>query len=941
MSDLHATCGCCAGAESAAVHNPPGAPSLRYRIDTHAGFFARMLARLPHQPALARLTTRQLSDPSIAVLDAWAVLGDILTFYQERIANEGYLGTSTERRSIHELAAMIGYQLKPGVAASTYLAFTVEAPVVVPSTTPGATPPLSTTSPSTIGVPRGTRVQSTPAAGELPQSFETIEEITARVAWNTVRARQTRRQQLGVEGGSIVSWRKLSDAAGTAAEPTPWIWLATAASNLVAGDWLVVEVGPEHRDLSDPVSMATSQGVTAVRVRGVDVDNDAGRTRVRLFQPGTTPPPHPELPVRSPGVVSTAAMALTAANVRSAIIGMTWSEPELAAQIAAQRWDADHLTAQIGAVLAAAPQPATVSVLRQTAQVFGAVAPPYATLPEQLTAVYTKDWDDSATRPSVWQDSNLDLYADGVDLFLDRVIEGVVPGGWVMLSRPDTATPALFKIARVVERSLADFATSGKVTGLALDLPAGYKTSAAGAAWKLRTTTVRVLSQALPVGAAPMLAAVGGAAVDHVVTDRMVLGLRAGQMLAVSGDALDDDDRPLGPRSELAQLDRVEHSSGLSILHLEAPLAHRYTRASFAVCANLAAATHGETVAEETMGSGDGTAHQARVLRRPPLTLVAAPTAAGTTSTLIMRVGGVAWDEVASLLEAGPADRVYQTRTSDDGKTAIVFGDGHHGARPPTGRDNLSASYRTGMGLGGNVGAGKLTLLASRPLGLRGVVNPAAATGAEDPEPLEQARRNAPLAVRTLDRIVSLSDYHDFARSFAGVAKARGVAVWDGHGRLVHVTIAGFDGAPVATTSGLYKNLVAAFARLSDGIERVVVDSHVPRSFALEASLTVRPDRVQADVLAAARTAAETAYGFSQRELAAPVTEADVMTRLLAIPGVIAVRVTRLHRLDQPVAAQAVIAASDARWNPTTRTVVPAELLTLVPANLRLTAVKP
>ena len=45
----------------------------------------------------------------IALLDAWATVGDVLTFYQERIANEGYLRTATERRSVLELARLVGY----------------------------------------------------------------------------------------------------------------------------------------------------------------------------------------------------------------------------------------------------------------------------------------------------------------------------------------------------------------------------------------------------------------------------------------------------------------------------------------------------------------------------------------------------------------------------------------------------------------------------------------------------------------------------------------------------------------------------------------------------------------------------------------------------------------------------------------------------------------
>ena len=63
---------------------------------------------------------------AIALLDAWATVADVLTFYQERIANESYLRTATERVSLVHLAALIGYRPRPGVAAGAFLAFTLE-----------------------------------------------------------------------------------------------------------------------------------------------------------------------------------------------------------------------------------------------------------------------------------------------------------------------------------------------------------------------------------------------------------------------------------------------------------------------------------------------------------------------------------------------------------------------------------------------------------------------------------------------------------------------------------------------------------------------------------------------------------------------------------------------------------------------------------------------
>ena len=82
-----------------------------------------------------------------------------------------------------------------------------------------------------------------------------------------------------------------------------------------------------------------------------------------------------------------------------------------------------------------------------------------------------------------------------------------------------------------------------------------------------------------------------------------------------------------------------------------------------------------------------------------------------------------------------------------------------------------------GTGLAGTVKAGQLSLLLTRPLWVRGVTNPLPASGAADPEDLLEARENAPFAVRVMDRIVSLSDFADFARAFAGIGKAQAVAL--------------------------------------------------------------------------------------------------------------------------------------------------------------------
>ncbi len=61
-----------------------------------------------------QLRTRDSSDFSIALLDAWALTLDILTFYQERFANEAFLRTAVDQRSVIELAAPGRVRALPG-----------------------------------------------------------------------------------------------------------------------------------------------------------------------------------------------------------------------------------------------------------------------------------------------------------------------------------------------------------------------------------------------------------------------------------------------------------------------------------------------------------------------------------------------------------------------------------------------------------------------------------------------------------------------------------------------------------------------------------------------------------------------------------------------------------------------------------------------------------
>ncbi len=173
------SCGCCAGTNVLTPqfrNSVPGLDSVPYRVGTWSGFRETMLARLSSSdyPALAGLKTRADDDFTIAFLDASAIVFDILTFYQERLANESYLRTAGQLRSLSELSRLIGYQPSPGVSASTYLAFTLK-------DAPGQ--PVDPTAPA-LTIPQGTQVQSVPSQGQSPQIFETSANIQAKSDWS-------------------------------------------------------------------------------------------------------------------------------------------------------------------------------------------------------------------------------------------------------------------------------------------------------------------------------------------------------------------------------------------------------------------------------------------------------------------------------------------------------------------------------------------------------------------------------------------------------------------------------------------------------------------------------------------------------------------------------------------------------------------------------------
>ena len=327
-------------------------------------------------------------------------------------------------------------------------------------------------------------------------------------------------------------------------------------------------------------------------------------------------------------------------------------------------------------------------------------------------------------------------------------------------------------------------------------------------------------------------------------------------------------------------------------------------------------------------------AFQRFTLRQPPLTYISSSSPTGVDTTLNIYVNDILWHEVDTFFDHDPDERIYITRLSDDGKTTVIFGDGVTGSRLPTGAENIRATYRKGIGIGGLVKANQLSQLLTRPLGVKAAVNPLPSKGAADPENLDEARSNAPLTLLTFGRVVSLKDYEDFARAFAGIEKSLATWTWRKQKRCIFLTVAGTNGAIVSDKDDLYKNLLTAI--MQSGSPRVDVElkSYRPLFFRLIANIKVDPDHLPEKVLPEIEQQLRIVFSFKQRSFGQPVSLSEVITVCQNVEGVIAVDVDKLYYSDGKEDLSPLLKASiPATGNDS---VLAAELLTLDPGPINL-----
>lgn len=1079
---------CCKGIKiltPAALGNLPGLPELAYRAGIHGSFKTTMLASLSRKRTLDYLTIRDDADPSIALIDAWACVLDVLTFYQERIANESYLLTASERCSVLELARAIGYELKPGVAASTFLAFTLED---------------AQSAPGYATIDTGVKVMSIPGQNEKPQTFETIEKIEARAAWNELKPRLTEPKIPDIDSQDVylkgtatglkpgdgllfIGKEREGDAnserwdfrivetvtADKAAKYTHLTWdkklgwrrfnrkifpakegLKVYAFRLKAS--LFGHNAPDWRSMPNSVKngyLLRFPRSTDNKWPGFSISSD-DTVFLDATYPGITKdswivlsiPNYEEVyKVKEVEEASRTDYMLTAKTTRLKLSGENLEEifnyklRETAVFAQSEQLEiaegprTDLLSGNVleldrivlglerGRLLIISGKRKNVIITREAAGLElvsedgekkvslspEAVLQVLETPPKSANKVTWKLMDRNGFKGSVTApDESLRLEpASSQDPVISEVavIDGIF----------ENALPKRLKVAEeVFENSILKARAKGlKRTGIGEAFENGYYQVVGwngesyvalggkvnklvrlvmeqdaeeikvlnegekwdiGGGWRLAVQKKILASKKISEAKVRLTLIKDGITKEqkdvthggvYTYVEKSIAGetdvpLFVTYVHAISGNsfktvhfkytwAVSTDIKEINIGNTFSLPVSIPGTRERTVLVLEKAMQNSYDPDTVTIYANVARATHGETV-HEVLGSGNGTqTNKSFTLKKQPVTYVSAPTSSGIESTIEVRVNDVKWQEVPSLYGLGDRVRGYITHVDDEGRSTIIFGDGKNGTRLPTGQENISATYRTGIGMQGMVRPGQLSLLMTRPLGVRGVTNPLAPSGAEDPEPRDQAKKNAPQKVLTLDRIVSLQDFEDFTRAFAGIGKAQAVWLWDGERLFVHITVASasaeavdsiLDLYKVDKTSDLYKNLWLGIEKAKDPVQQFQIDSFNPIFFNVSARVLVDSNYIKEKVLAAVADSLQQAFSFEQRSFGQSVTESGVLAVMQGVEGVEAVDLNALYMKGEPPGLNIYLKASRAHQDK--GLLFSADLLTLNPEGIEL-----
>lgn len=760
--------------------NRPGLDSIDYRIGDYTSMRAAMLAAIDAAPELAAWTHRRADDPGIALVEASAIVGDILALYQQTYANEAYLRTAAWQDSVAELVRVIGYRLAPGLGGRARFAIAVKGP-------------------RPVILPKGFAITAKLPSALKPAQFEATEALVARPALSRFHLYRPRTVPAIANGSDTFQL----DAGNALA--------------LAKGDRLLVGTADgrtlRHTQILVVEKVWEAFGARHVKTQG-RISALAGLP-LRLLASASLPSATPA-PLLAPLLAPTALLSFSPGLLGSGIAYLPAYAGLLQASLA---------TALVGSV----PELRAYK-LGPSARHFGHNAPPTRVAVDagghatEVGIAFSRRLDTTqhdpaapALRATQWPlDGEPAGFAAGTRVLIEANLAASENGsaGKRVLER---------SVQQIDRQSLAWGVSTGASTVLGLDDDLALREGTRTLAWTdIRGVTVhavqgepfRIRAASRPTGAVRgrTLNFFGSREDALALADRPVLLAGSGAPVAAKVQAVAAQPAAADPQFHTLTLDT---EVALAAYDHDAPRLEVY--------GNLLDTTEGKSEAETPLGDGDARLDfQTFALPRLPLTyLLNSAAQPPQQPELEIRVGGVLWRRVPSLFGRGPREQVYIVRESSDGSVSHVqFGDGRSGARLPSGRGNVVARWRTGTGAHGLPAGSDKPQAAKRLPGFDEVFMLEPATGGALPENAANPRRVAPATMQSLGRIVSLADLEAEALLLPSVLKAS--AAWQ-------VT----EGAPLVALTVLIASQSAADAAAVDLALRHAMAARGPARWSL------------------------------------------------------------------------------------------------------------
>ncbi len=231
-------CPCEGFTHPATVSNLPGLAHVRYRAGDFRSFRRALLQRAATETALAPWLPNGRGDLLLQIPEWWAYVADVLTLYNERSLNESLLGTATLDESVRALIRLLGYRPRPGIAASARIGALLGGR-------------------QGVSLPAGFAVDSKPAPGKQPQTYETTEAISLSLP-DAVPAQPP--SQLAGAGGRLY-------LQGTVTDIEAGDFLILVQNGQAASNGMLLQVAGTHNDkdaVDAPFTEITLEGAPAL-----------------------------------------------------------------------------------------------------------------------------------------------------------------------------------------------------------------------------------------------------------------------------------------------------------------------------------------------------------------------------------------------------------------------------------------------------------------------------------------------------------------------------------------------------------------------------------------------------------------------------------------------------------------------------------------------------